>query len=90
MVPAPRPLDGYCWYGHNRKTLHVNAKAGSGRVGLLVQNDVLNHFTISVLDDEYEGILRLKLVNIDKVNDCFCICVRYLPPENSTRAIQVT
>ena len=49
----------------------------------------MNTFTITVLDDEYEGILWLKLQSIENVNDCFCICVCYLPPENSTRAIHV-
>ena len=82
-------LDGYRWFGINLKSLHVNAKVGSGGVGLLVRNDILDSFNVSVLDDEYEGILWLKLQSTESTNDCFCICVCYLPPENSTRAVNV-
>ena len=80
-------FDGYQWFGKNRKSLHVNAKVGSGGVGFLIRDDIMNNFTVTVLDDTCEGILWLKLQRIDDENDCFCICVCYLPPENSTRAI---
>ena len=82
-------LDGYRWFGNNRKSLHVNAKVGSGGVGFLVRNDILDSFNVSVLDDEYESILWLKLQSTESTNDCFCICVCDLPPENSTRAVNV-
>ena len=49
----------------------------------------MNSFNVTVLDDTYEGILWLKLQRIDNEGDCFCIGVCYLPPENSTRAINV-
>lgn len=79
----------YRWCGQNRKSLHVNARVGSGGVGFLVRDDVINMFDVSILDDEYEGILWLKLQSIENKDDCFCICVCYLPPENSTRAVNV-
>ena len=82
-------LGGYRWFGNNRKSLHVNAKVGSGGVGFLVRNDILDRFNVSVLDDEYEGILWLKLQSTKSTNDCFCMCVCYLPPENSRRAVNV-
>ena len=47
----------------------------------------MNYFNVTILDDTCEGILWLKLQRNDDENDSFCICVCYLPPENSTRAI---
>ena len=82
-------FDGYHWFGKNRQSLHLKAKVGSGGVGFLIRDDIMNSFNVTVLDDTYEGILWLKLQRIDNEGDCFCICVCYLPPENSTRAINV-
>ncbi len=79
-------IDGYRWYGHNRTKLHVRARAGSGGVGFLVKNELHEGYDIGVLDNEYEGILWLKLRNkLD--NSAICACVCYVPPEHSTRNV---
>ena len=54
-------LDGYKWFGNNRKNIHVRAKTGSGGVGFFIKAELLNYFDVSVLDDTSKGILWLKL-----------------------------
>lgn len=54
-------IDGYTFYGHNRGDLHKRAKRGSGGVGIFVRNQLLNMFTVSILDDAVEDILWIKL-----------------------------
>ena len=79
-------LEGYSWFGHNRKLIHKNAKTGSGGVGFLIKNEVLNSFNVNVLNDVTEGILWIKLEH--KFSDLVLLpCVCYLPPENSSRQI---
>jgi hypothetical protein len=56
-------VDGYKWFGNNRKDIHVNARKGSGGVGFLIKNDLLRYYRVKVLDDTEEGILWVKLVN---------------------------
>lgn len=53
-----------------------------------MKNELLLDFNVSVLQESYEGILWLKLVHRRK---CFTLlpCVCYLPPENSSRRIDV-
>ena len=64
------------------RIIHVRAKTGSGGVGFFIKVELLNYFDVSVLDDTSEGILWLKLVTL-----LHCVC--YLPPENSSRRIDV-
>ena len=69
-----------------KKNIHKNAKCGSGGVGFLFKNYLLEIFYFDILDNSFEGILWIKLshrVHNYKVNLCVC----YLPPENSTRQI---
>lgn len=81
-------LDGYKWYGNNRKNIHIRAKTGSGGVGFLIKNELLDYFDVSVLDDTSEGILWLKLKHkFENVTLLPCVC--YLPPENSSRRLDV-
>lgn len=81
-------VDGYKWLGHNRQNLHRNAKHGSGGVGVLICDSLWNHFTFEILDKSYEGILWIQFIsNVD--NFVFNLCVCYLPPEGSTRNIDV-
>ena len=77
-------VDGYTWVGNNRKRLHVNARCGSGGVGILIKNELLNEFEHKTIDIENEGILWVTLTHkIDRF--CLVLCVCYLPPENSSR-----
>ena len=58
---------------------------GSGGVGFLVKQCILDHFNVSVLDTAHEGILWLQLAS--KHDDHkFSVCVCYLPPQGSSRA----
>ena len=41
---------GYKWYGNNRKKLKRGAVRGSGGVGVLVKEELLQVFTIETLD----------------------------------------
>ena len=79
---------GYEWFGQNRKHLHVNARCGSGGVGILIKNAILREFECKVVDNSYEGTLWLRLKH--KFNrTCLILCVCYLPPENSSRQADV-
>ena len=79
-------VSGYTFYGHNRVNLHRRAKRGSGGVGIFVRNQLLNTFTVSVLDDTVEDILWVKLIHRDNMpSDNIVLCVAYLPPSDSVR-----
>ena len=79
-------VEGYTWFGSNRKNIHIRAKKGSGGVGFLIKNDVMKQFSIMVEDDTIEGILWLKLSS--QLNDAkLHICICYLPPIESSRNI---
>ncbi|CAG2193413.1 unnamed protein product [Mytilus edulis] len=64
----------------NRDKVHVNSKRGSGGVAALVKNDLLKYYNVEILNSEVQDILWIKLSN---ENDIICLCVCYLPPENS-------
>ena len=70
-------LEGFTWFGHNRKEIHRNAKAGSGGVGFFVSNHLVSEFNITVCDNSCEGILLLKLEH--KFNNFSIITMRVLP-----------
>ncbi|VDI02802.1 Hypothetical predicted protein [Mytilus galloprovincialis] len=82
-------VDGYCWYGHNRRNIHIRAKNGSGGVGLLVRNDFDQQFNIEIVDDNTDGIMWVQFKDKRCNANMFYVCVVYLPPENSTRAVNV-
>jgi exonuclease III len=79
-------IPGYKWYGLNRKHIHRRAPCGSGGVGFLVRETLLESYSVQIIDDNNDSILWIALHG--KFSD-FCIkaCVCYLPPENSTRAV---
>ena len=79
-------IDGYVFYGHNRENLHRNATRGSAGIGILVKRDILESFTIQILDIEFEGIMWIKFQS--KFSDLiFMLAVCYLPPNESSRAL---
>ena len=57
-------IDGYTWYEHNRPTKHVNARRGSGGVGLFVRNELFNHFKVEIKDKSIDGILLLQFTHL--------------------------
>ncbi|MES9880570.1 MAG: endonuclease/exonuclease/phosphatase family protein, partial [Sedimenticola sp.] len=79
-------LDGYKWYGNNRKSVHLRARTGSGGVGFFVSNTCLGEFHVQVLDASKEGIFWIKLRN-KNTNVCINACVCYLPPHGSSRQL---
>lgn len=82
-------LNGYLWFGNNRKHLHVRARAGSGGVGVLVKESLCNDFNISIVDSAKEGILWVNFEPTATSGARFYVCVCYLPPEGSTRNVNV-
>lgn len=53
-------IEGYAWFGHNRKHIHVRARTGSGGVGVLVRNDVLVNYNVDKVSDSVDGILWIR------------------------------
>ena len=79
-------FEGYRWFGHNRTELHRNAWSGSGGVGFLVKQELLNSFDVKIEDNSTEGILWLSLTDFVSQTSLYT-CVCYLPPKNTTRPI---
>lgn len=79
-------VPGYTWVGHNRTALHHRARTGSGGVGFLIKDSLLQHVSVSVLDSTAEDVLWVQLRGTE-VNFVFNLCVCYLPPEGSSRHV---
>ena len=79
-------LEGYQWFGSNRKFLSRRAMRGSGGVGVLIKHSLSERYSISIAqpDADIEGILWVQFTGIDGSED-FSIVVCYLPPANSSR-----
>ena len=54
-------LDGYSAFSHNRTQIHKLAKVGSGGVSLLINNEIVESYNISILDNSIEDILWVRL-----------------------------
>ena len=77
-------IDEYAWFGSNRKNIHIKAKKGSGGVGFLIRNNIMEHYNVMVEADTKEGILWLKFIS--KLNKAeLHTCVYHLPPIESSR-----
>ncbi|CAC5396569.1 unnamed protein product [Mytilus coruscus] len=82
-------IEGYTWFGHNRKHIHVRARTGSGGVGVLVRNDVLVNYNVDKVSDSVDGILWIRFSEKTTPDSSFYTCVVYLPPENSARSVNI-
>jgi hypothetical protein len=71
-------VPGYKWIGHNRTQLHKKARCGSGGVGFLIKERVLDDYCLETLDSSYEGILWIKLSG-KRDKSVINLCVCYLP-----------
>ena len=79
-------VEGYTWFGSNKKKYSYQGKKGFWGVRFLIKNDVMKQFSIMVEDDTIEGILWLKLsFQLNNVKLHICIC--YLPLIESSRNI---
>ena len=56
---------------------------GSGRVGLLVREEVLERFTVEVLEEEVEDVLWVRWSQEEE--DCLVLAVCCIPPESSSQ-----
>jgi hypothetical protein len=77
-------IEGYTWFGNNRKLISRKAVRGSGGVGILVRDSVLKYFTVTVVEKGHDGILWIQLIN-KRNKETLGVCVCYLPPSNSSR-----
>ena len=80
-------IAGYEFFGHNRINLHRNAKRGSAGIGILVKNAILQSYNVHILDIEFEGIMWIKFQPKIHDSDTIIVAVCYLPPNESSRAI---
>ncbi len=78
-------IPGYLCLGNNRKERHVRARGGSGGVGVLIKQELLESHDVTVLDSSEEGVLWIQLKS-KSMHWSVNVCVVYLPPEGSTRA----
>ena len=49
-------VEGYKWFGNNRKHLHRKTMRGSGGVGVLIREEVLKHYQVEILEAEIEDM----------------------------------
>ena len=54
-----------------------------------MRNELFELFNIRVLDSEREGILWISL-QIKHTNELLRLCTCYLPPSNSSRAVNIS
>ena len=74
-------VEGYRWFGRNRRRLHSQAVRGSGGVGLLGCEEVLKRCEVDVLDTDVEDILWVKLSPDN--GEALALAACYIPPESS-------
>ena len=60
-------MNGYKWFGNNRQDLYKNTKRGSGGVGFLITNHLVETFEIGILSESIEGILWIYMKDRYKV-----------------------
>ena len=81
-------VQGYCWYGHNRSSVHVRAPKGSGGTGILIKNYLFDIFYIEIIDKTFDGVIGIQL--IEKISSYTLVILScYVPPENSPYATNV-
>ena len=77
-------VENFTWFGHNRLSLHVNARKGSGGVGFLLHNSVLIQYNVDCINRTIEGVLIISLCH-KQAETKIVLLGCYLPPEHSTR-----
>ena len=78
-------IEGYKWYGQNRKNAH-KCQEGFRGIRFLIKGSIIQECNVDLLDSSSEEILWLFLQH--KVSgDNLTVCVCYLPPLNSCRHV---
>ena len=81
-------VDGYARVGQNRKGLHRKVVRGSGGVGLLIKEEVLERYTIEILESDVEDILWVRIRQVEEEEDeALVLAVCYIPPKSSSRGV---
>ena len=76
-------IEGYTTILHNRTKIKKRSKKGYGGVGIFIKNTLYNQFQISIIDQEREDILGMRLN--DKISGKeFIVYSVYITPHNST------
>ena len=78
-------IEGYTSLCHNRKNINPKACRGSGGVAILVRTNILETYYIQIIDNSFENIQWLKLIDSDQQGNNITICSCYLPREGSSR-----
>ena len=81
-------FDEYEWFGHNRVLVSRKAVRGSGGVGVLVKNVILQDWSVKVIDMKLEDVMWVKLEHKETSHAVF-IAVCYFPPASSSRDIDI-
>ena len=81
-------FDNYEWFGHNRASVSRKAVSGSGGVGVLVKNVILQDWSKMVVDVQLENVMWVKLVHKVTSHAIF-IAVCYFPPASSSRDVDI-
>ncbi len=75
-------IQNYKWFPHSRLTKHVRAAINHGGVGLLVKENILNDFNLTILDKSLDGLLSVKFTQKQSEFE-FVVFICYVPPEGS-------
>ncbi len=70
----------------NRQRMHINARSGSGGVGVSIRCNVLEECDVKMYDNSHWDILWIRMV-AQMCNCVVLICVCYLPPIDSCRFV---
>ena len=79
-------MEGYAVFNHNRDSIHIRARCGSGGVCLLVKKSIMISYNVSILDNTYEDILWVRMENKFS-QQCVNVCVCYLSPDGSSHIV---
>ena len=82
-------MDGYRWFGQNRKRLHRKAVRGSaGGVGLLIREAILERCTVEILESDVEDILWVRMGQVDEEEgEALLIAVCYIPQNHPVKGL---
>lgn len=78
-------LSGYCWIGSSRRNISANALRGSGGIGFLMKEKLLENFHAHISENNCDDILWIQLTSKYDSEHILYFCVCYLQPERSSR-----